>query len=328
MRVKPFTAETAAAAMASVRAELGDEAIIISVSDDKDNGSATVLVATDLSEFTTDTEAEIEELEDLGSLDPDETTRQALTYHGVPPRLAAKLAKAAGAADAANPTLALAAAFDTVFEFSLLPKNRPLMFVGPPGGGKTITVAKLCTEARMDGRNFQVATTDRQRAGGVEQLSAFTRILEVPLTALNSANALSEFISNQAISQPIYIDTQGVNPYTGEDMDALYKLVKAGRAEPVLVLPAGYDPMEAAEMARPFTDIGVKRMIVTRLDVARRAGGIVAAAYGAGMAFAEVSISPNVAERLSAINPVSLARIIMPHTDDKQTETSSSEAEI
>ncbi len=327
MRIKPFTASSAAAAMDTVRTELGEDAIIISVNDDKENGSATVLVATESPEYLPPEANDIEEIEDPRTLDTDETIRQALTYHGVPPRLISTLVKLAETADASNPTLALASALDTLFEFSPLIGNRRLMFVGPPGGGKTITVAKLCTQAKIEGCDYQVATADRQRAGGIEQLSAFTRILKTDLNAVESTEALSDFTAGQNTSQTIYIDTMGVNPYVEEEMDTLFELVKAGRAEPILVLPAGYDPMEAAEMARPFADIGVKRMIVTRLDVARRTGGILGAAHGAGLAFAEVSLSPSVTSRLTTINPVSLARIIMPYTDTPETETPSTEAD-
>jgi len=332
MRVKPYTARTTAAAMDTVRAELGDQAIIVSINDDTESGSATVLVATDAPDFTPQEAASIKEVERPDALDTAETIRQALSFHGVPPRLSERLIKLAETREAENPTLALAGALDTVFEFSPLPKNTPLMFVGIPGAGKTITVAKLCTQAKINGHDFRAATTDRRRAGGIEQLSAFTRILGTDLSTLNSMEALSEFMATPNATQTAYIDTQGVNPYVNEDVDFLGELVRTGNAEPVLVLPAGYDPMEAAEMARPFAEIGVKHVVVTRLDVARRTGGILGAAYSAGLAFAEVSLSPSVAERLTLINPVALARIIMPHTDDTDgdtdTETPNPEADI
>ena len=327
MRVKPFTAKTTAAAMDTVRAELGDQAIIVSINDDMENGSATVLVATDSPEITPKEANDVEEFETSGPLDRAETIRQALTFHGVPPRLTDRLIKLAEVTEAPNPTLALAGALDMVFEFSQLPKKASLMFVGIPGAGKTITVAKLCTQAKLNGLDFSVATTDRRRAGGIEQLSAFTHILKTDLKTLDSMETLSAFATNENTPPTAYIDTQGVNPYADKDMDYLFELVKAANAEPVLILPAGYDPMEAAEMARPFVDIGVKRVVVTRLDVARRTGGILGAAYGAGLAFAEVSLSPSVAERLTIINPVSLARVIMPHTDDTDTETPDTEAQ-
>ena len=65
-----------------------------------------------------------------------------------------------------------------------------------------------------------------------------------------------------------------------------------------------------------FADLGATRLLVTRLDMARRLGGILAAADAARLSFSDVSITPNIAEGITPINPVSLARLIMPHTDE------------
>ena len=48
----------------------------------------------------------------------------------------------------------------------------------------------------------------------------------------------------------------------------------------------------------------------------RRLGGILAAALAGRIAIANVSINPQVADGLSRINPVSLAQLIVPDTDD------------
>jgi len=321
MKVKPFTAKSASAAISSVRAELGDEAIIISVNDDEGGDTTTVLAATDGQPLTDDEGREIEEVEDHSLLDTEETIHQALTYHGVPPRLIARLVSHADNANAVNPTLALASALDHVFTFAPIAMDglpERVILVGPPGSGKTITTIKLATRARLKGAAYRVATTDTQRAGGIEQLSAFTTILETELAILYSIAEIAEFVAGLDSEQALFIDTSGINPYNTRDMDALYNFTKESNAEPVLVLPAGSDPMEAADLARPFADIGVRRMIVTRLDLARRVGGILGAAFGARLDFAEISLSPNVAEGLTTINPVALARLIMPHTAPEQ----------
>jgi len=43
-----------------------------------------------------------------------------------------------------------------------------------------------------------------------------------------------------------------------------------------------------------------------------------AAAEVPGVSFTEVSINPHVADGLTAINPVSLARLLLPHQADSQ----------
>jgi len=329
MHIKTFSAPTNAQAMELVRESLGDDAIIIS-SGKSDDGEDVKIVAA----VETNGQVELEDLideepEDLAALDTEETVRQALSYHSAPPRMVTSLARFAAQSDASNPTLALAAAIDTAFTFSSLDPlstARPIMLVGPPGSGKTIVAAKLCTQAKLAKREIIAISCDTQRAGGVEQFRAFTNILGIQLITVDRAEKLKDHIDLDAPDKLQIIDTASTNPYDEAEMDDLYRKIKASRAEPVLVLAAGCDPMEIADMTRFYGDIGVTRFIVTQLDIARRAGGILAAANSVPLAFCDVSVSSSVSDSLKSISPVSLARLIMPHTDDDTANQQCTEA--
>ncbi|NJN06424.1 MAG: hypothetical protein HC814_08735 [Rhodobacteraceae bacterium] len=110
--------------------------------------------------------------------------------------------------------MALAGALDTLFSFKPLTDKvyaRPLMLVGPPGAGKTIATAKLATRARRAGHRPLVITTDTRRAGGVEQLQAFTRILGLELATATSPTTLAEAAGTADAG--VLIDTAGTNPF-------------------------------------------------------------------------------------------------------------------
>ena len=80
--------------------------------------------------------------------------------------------------------------------------------------------------------------------------------------------------------------------------------------------------MQTGDMLeQAFADIGAKRMIATRLDVARRLGCLLAAADHSRLAFAGVSITSRVAKGLSDITAATLARLIMPQEADKAMDT-------
>jgi len=312
--------------MEAVRAELGDEAVIISTRDTP-SGESTALAAVE----TPADPIGIDEPDTVDPADIKETVRQALTYHGCPPRLSGRLAETAQRQDAVDPNLALAAAIDEVYGFSNLAdagSNGPVMLVGPPGCGKTITVAKLCARSRLEGARVRAISTDTQRAGGVEQLAAFTRILEVGLERVDEPSGLKPALEKTGAGEACFIDTAGANPYSQSDMDRLFQFVDIGGIEPVLVFPAGIDSAESADMARTFADLGVKRMIVTKVDMVRRAGSILAAADAAGLAFAEISVGPQVAEGLTSLNPMSLARLITPSSREYDNDTAKAEAAL
>jgi flagellar biosynthesis protein FlhF len=106
------------------------------------------------------------------------------------------------------------------------------------------------------------------------------------------------------------IDGPGVNPFRRDEMVALSALVRRVPCEPVLVLPAGLDPEDCAELAANFQVLGVRRMITTRLDAARRLGGVLAAAE-LGLELALAATSPLIGKPLLPWSAAGLARLVL-----------------
>ena len=96
------------------------------------------------------------------------------------------------------------------------------------------------------------------------------------------------------------------------ELSDVQQLAQAVGAEPIFVLAAGGDRAESTEMAERAAGIGCGRIIVSRIDIVRRLGSVLAAAEATGLAFADVGIGPQVASGLMPINPVSLARLLLP----------------
>ena len=213
---------------------------------------------------------------------------------------------------------ALEEAIDHLFQFRplLSSKNnpKPFMMVGPPGAGKTLLAAKLAARGVMSGQHVGVITTDTVRAGGVEQLEAFTRILKVDLKRVSNAQELARAINALRGMDMIIIDTAGTSPYDTDDVRNLARMLASVEVEPVLVMPAGMDANEAGEIARIFAAVGVRRLLPTRLDIGRRLGGLLAAAHQGGLTFAEASNSPAVADGLMPMNAQRLTQFLLPRS--------------
>lgn len=317
MRLKSFSAPSMAEAMALVRAELGDDAIIVTTQ--RSSGGQGVRITAALEETTADDE--INDMLSGGAPSPvADTVRECLAYHGVPPRLTERLVAAARQVDSEDPTMACAGALDEVFVFAPLPAKkapRPFMLVGPPGAGKTITVAKLAARARIAGRTVAVITADSVRAGALEQLAAFTSILSIELKKARGAQSLGRMVAEaSARNDLVFVDTPGLNPFNDTDMTFLRSLIESTDVEPVLVMAAGGDPAEAVEIAEAFAAAGATRLLATRLDMTRRLGAVMAAADAGQFMFCDVSINPHVANGLCPISPVSMARLLVPPVED------------
>lgn len=161
MRLKLFRAPAMAQAMAQVRAELGEDALIL----------ATRRLG-DGVEITAALEPDDLPPPSLPPLTPPDSARlAALDFHGVPAALRAALQHGE-----------LETALAKAIPFGSLPFGKaPLLLVGPPGAGKTLTVARLATRLVMAGDPPMVITADGKRAGATEQLAAFTRLLGISL---------------------------------------------------------------------------------------------------------------------------------------------------
>lgn len=322
MRLKSFTAPTMTEAMELVRQELGDDAIIVSTQ--RAAGSKGVRITAALESVDADLAVASMLEQATGGSEVSEAVRKALADHGVPQRLSDRLVNAAQTSGLTQPPLACAAALEAGFTFAHLPEHgapRPFMLVGPNGSGKSIATAKLAARSVLKQRQVGVVTCDNIRAGAVEQLAAFTSILEIDLVRARGPESLARAVeSMNGLFDLVVIDSPGLNPFKQSDMDYLQALIEAADVEPILVMAAGSDPEEAAEIGEAFATIGATRLFASRLDTTRRLGAILAAAEAGQMAFCDVSASPHVASGISPISAIALARLIMPQAAEAETK--------
>ncbi len=314
MHLKSYFGSGLGDVMAQVRRELGEAAVIVSVQDGDEDGQTRVVAAIDRPEPEDDFVDTV--MFDPAAAGPDASVRSTigdtLAWHGTPARLAGLLVSAARNADTRDSVLALGGALDALFTFKPITQSaRPVMLVGPPGAGKTVTLAKLGARAVVEGKTVGIVTTDCVRTGGANQLADLAKHFEVRACVAADPDALAAALSDFGRRDLILIDSVGTNPFAPNEMRTLGTYGEASRAEMVLVLPAGLDCTEAAETAESFAEIGANRLIATRLDSARRLGSCLAAAHAASLAFSEAGTAPHLLESLGPLNPVGLARLLV-----------------
>jgi flagellar biosynthesis protein FlhF len=244
-----------------------------------------------------------------------------LLQHSVPGDVLDNIISTATMVGFDTPAETLAEAFEHVYNFIPLPKKpsrKAFMLIGAPGAGKTLASAKLAARYVMDGYKVGVITTDIVRAGGVEQLEAFTKLLKADLRRARDDKELASHIKDlhDKVDQ-IIIDTGGSNPYDVDDMRGLAKMINCANIEPILVLQSGLDADESAELARSYALLGVQRIMPTRLDLARRFGGLLAAAQKGGLAFTDASNTYKVANGLIDMKPEILMELFIPNKNNR-----------
>ena len=165
-----------------------------------------------------------------------------------------------------------------------------------------------------------VISTDTERAGGMEQLAAFTRLLKVNMMEIEDSHALREALAIQQPNSIILIDTPGRNPYQEKERQQLLALVAAAGGEAVLVLPAGMDASEAIDMAHEFRNLGATRLLMTRLDMTRRLGSLLRTASESRLPLANFSATAKVTEAPQPLTAAALARMILATNTEAKAE--------
>ncbi len=306
-----------------IRETLGDEAIIVATGEQRANGGGVrVTAAVEPPSFEIgndsiageggwlqyddeqDSDAVAEELTDI------------MLRHCVPEYVMDHIISCATVMGFDDLQTAMICTLEQLYSYNPLPIGRygkPIMMVGPPGSGKTLAVAKMAARGVMNSLDIGVISTDTMRAGGVEQLKAFTDILDIKLQKAATPKDLRSMTGELGQSKDqVIIDTSGLNPFDKEDVKILAKLISAADMRVVLVLPAGIDADEAGEMARVFATIGASDLLSTRIDIARRLGNLLAAAHQGGLNFSDISNTPKVAQGLAPLSPKSLAQLLAP----------------
>lgn len=346
MRIRTFNAPDMQAAMQMVRDTMGEEAIILSSSKEAGGSGISITAATEHEdEFPVIGEASYgsdhgdghhpaygegyaeprpvfqSKAAVSGSTQTNalQEIQNVLRFHNVPAYLEQKIMDTARyvafepVESLVDLKQALSRVLEASFAFSpiqLNEENFRMILVGPPGIGKTMTIAKMAARIVMERKKVTVITTDNKRAGGVEQLSAFTSILGIDLKVASSRTELRLALRECAPNARVLIDSAGSNPYDYEELKELGEYVNFEHMEAVLVAAAGGDCGEAEEIARAFSFLGARRLLVTRADTARRFGSILTTASVAELAFCNISSSSRVIGEFAATNAGVLAELL------------------
>jgi flagellar biosynthesis protein FlhF len=309
MRLRRFTGATSRAALASVKATLGPDAVIlasrplaeggveITAAVDLDHVHAAVEAASAAERPAADLAAIARELGVLtarvvrldramgpaiglrSGLDEEaQGLAERIALNGTPPALAEIVARTfarnrvAGLPHAA----ALAASVERhlLVAVPTLPEPHVTAFVGPTGAGKTTTIAKRAAHALARGASVGLVMADTQRIGAPEQLGTYARLLGVPMVTVRDGAELVSALGGFERCDVVYVDTAGL---TGDAAGATTLARLFAAAGPVVttaaVVAAGASEGALRAAWRQLGGLAPTTAVVTKADEGGGIGG-------------------------------------------------------
>ena len=151
-----------------------------------------------------------------------------------------------------------------------------IALVGPTGVGKTTTIAKIASEAKIK-KNLKVALVniDTYKISAADQLQSYAKILQVPFRNTATTEQLDVLIDDLQSCDLVLIDTAGRSQ---KDNDSILKMKEFLSFLPnlrtELVLSSTTRDVELYEMGKRFSIFKPEGMIFSKLDESHFFGAV------------------------------------------------------
>lgn len=152
--------------------------------------------------------------------------------------------------------------------FSDASDRRIVAVVGPPGAGKSTTVAKLawhCLEIEKKG--VALVSLDRYRIAANRMLDTAARIMNVQLTVVHDAEQLNAVLSGLMDVDVVLIDTPGIGRKDEEMLKQVGALLRLADPHEIhLVAHAAFTQEVLATAQATFRPLGVTHLLPAHVD--------------------------------------------------------------
>lgn len=199
------------------------------------------------------------------------------------------------------------------------PLDRPIRWalIGPTGGGKTTTLAKLAAVfSKHQGRRVGLITVDNYRLGAAEQLAAYARLLDLELMVAYNRDELRQALKALSDREVVLIDTAGRNHRDPANMADLARLVRdVPGLDRFLVMPSPVGQRQMSAMVKSYLEIGLSGLIFTKLDETDHYGGIINQVLRYHLPVAYLTTGQRVPQDIEPASHEKLLKLVLNHPE-------------
>lgn len=188
------------------------------------------------------------------------------------------------------------------------------VFVGPPGAGKTTTIAKIAAQERArHGRRLGLVAADGYRVGAVEQLRLYADIIGTSFRVVRAPSEMEQVFA-KPLPYPMLVDTAGRSPRDRAAREMFDFLSGRKGVRTHLVIPASTDVAELERMLAGFGQVRPDRVVLTRLDESEPVSPLITALRERQLAVSYLGTGQRVPEDLARATPPVLAACLLGET--------------
>lgn len=184
------------------------------------------------------------------------------------------------------------------------------VFVGPPGVGKTTTIAKIAAQERANrGQALTMVAADAFRAGAVEQLRIYADVIGTPFRIARTAEELDKALDGGR--QTLLVDTAGRSPSDANVRDLLRLIGRRKGVRTHLVMAADTSAASARRIFDTYQDARPERLVITKLDEAVTLSPLVSLLRERALPISYFTAGQRVPEDLDRATPKLLASAVL-----------------
>jgi len=188
------------------------------------------------------------------------------------------------------------------------------VFVGPPGAGKTTTIAKLAAQLRAkSGLRPTLVAADGYRVGAVEQLRLYADILGLPFVVARTAADLDRVLAS--VTRPMLVDTAGRSPADRGTRDLFDALSGRPGVRTHLVIAGGSSARDAERVFEAYAAATPARVVLSKVDETESVSVLVGLMRARQQRVSWIGCGQRVPEDLVAASGATLAAVMLGELD-------------
>jgi flagellar biosynthesis protein FlhF len=186
------------------------------------------------------------------------------------------------------------------------------LFVGPPGAGKTTTIAKIAAQERARrGHKLNLLAADGFRVGAVEQLRLYADIIGSSFAVARTPAEIERSILTTRGT--VLVDTAGRSVRDPRAQEVVSMLSGLPGVRTHLVMPAAASVRDLRNVLDAYGEKGPNRVVLTRVDEADSVSPLMHVLHERGLKVSYLGTGQRVPEDLERATPARLAAHVLGH---------------